>query len=125
MTDKNGKQSVQCIDDELGMNAKDINDVKNRLNRQGVDARTVEMYGGADNQDKPTSHRRGNGTNAPPGTGSGSGQVSGSRTGSGSGIGVGGRSKVQAWGDESTPTGGDRDLPPSNGEGDFIILSSS
>ena len=55
MTDKNGKQSVQCINDELGMNAKDMNDVKKRLGRQGVDAGTVEMYGGADTRTKPAN----------------------------------------------------------------------
>ena len=54
VTDKNGKQSVQTVNDELGMNAKDVGDVKRRLDRQGVDtsAGTVEMYGGMDTRTK-------------------------------------------------------------------------
>ena len=61
VTDKNGKQSVQTVNDELGMNAKDVGDVKRRLDRQGVDtsAGTVEMYGGMDTRTKPPSFRRG------------------------------------------------------------------
>ena len=61
VTDKNGKQSVQTVNDELGMNSKDVGDVKRRLDRQGVDtsAGTVEMYGGMDTRDKPSSFRRG------------------------------------------------------------------
>ena len=54
VTDKNGKQSVQTVNDELGMNSKDVGDVKRRLDRQGVDtsAGTVEMYGGMDTRTK-------------------------------------------------------------------------
>ena len=49
VTDKNGKQSVQTVNDELGMG-----DVRRRLDRQGVDtsAGTVEMYGGMDTRTK-------------------------------------------------------------------------
>jgi hypothetical protein len=60
VTDKNGKQSVQTINDELGMNGKDMGEVKRRLGKQGVDMSNVEMYGSGDNRmDKPTSFRRG------------------------------------------------------------------
>ena len=60
VTDKNGKQSVQTINDELGMNGKDMGDVKRRLGKQGVDTSNVEMYGSGENRmDKPTSFRRG------------------------------------------------------------------
>jgi hypothetical protein len=60
VTDKNGNQSVQTINDELGMKMKDMGDIKRRLGSQGVDTNHVEMYGHADNKmDKPTSFRRG------------------------------------------------------------------
>jgi hypothetical protein len=60
VTDKNGKQSVQAINDELGMNGKDMGDVKRRLGKQGVDTSNVEMYGSGEyRMDKPTSFRRG------------------------------------------------------------------
>ena len=61
VTDKNGKQSVQCVNDELGINGKDMAEEKRRLERQGVDTGvgTVEMYGGMDSRDKPVSFRRG------------------------------------------------------------------
>jgi hypothetical protein len=51
---------VQTINDELGMNGKDMGDVKRRLGKQGVDTSNVEMYGSGENRmDKPTSFRRG------------------------------------------------------------------
>ena len=56
VTDKNGKQSVQTINDELGMNGKDMADVKRRLGKQGLDTTNVEMYGTGENRtDKPSS----------------------------------------------------------------------
>ena len=56
VTDKNGKQVVQTIEDELGMDASNMDDVKARLARQGVSG-DVEMYGGFDNTDKPKKDR--------------------------------------------------------------------
>jgi Ca2+-binding EF-hand superfamily protein len=52
VTDKNGNQSVQCVNDELGMDGKDINNIRTRLGRQGVDANNTEMYSSSDSRDK-------------------------------------------------------------------------
>ena len=54
VTDKNGRQSVQTVNHELGMNARDMKDVRGRLARQGLAADDdVGMYGGVDTRDKP------------------------------------------------------------------------
>ena len=54
VTDKNGRQSVQTVEQELGMNARDLNDVRGRLARQGLaDVGTIQMYGGVDTTKKP------------------------------------------------------------------------
>ena len=56
VTDKNGNQTVQTIRDELGMKAKDMEDIKRRLGSQGVDTSHVEMYGQAEKKmEKPSS----------------------------------------------------------------------
>jgi len=57
VTNKDGTQSVQTINHELGMNARDIKDVRGRLALQGVDAADVALYGGVDTRDKPTGPR--------------------------------------------------------------------
>ena len=54
VTDKNGRQSVQTVERELGMRGRDSNDVRGRLARQGLtDLDGVEMYGGMDTRDAP------------------------------------------------------------------------
>ena len=54
VTDKNGRQSVQTVEQELGMRARNSNDVRGRLARQGLtDVEGVEMYGGMDTRDAP------------------------------------------------------------------------
>lgn len=58
VTNKDGSQSVQTVNNELGMNARDMADVKGRLAQQGVHAGSVELYGGVDATDKA---RRGGG----------------------------------------------------------------
>ena len=61
VTDKNGRQSVQTVEQELGMNARDLDDVRSRLGRQGLaDLGTIQMYGGVDTTEKP------NGSNNKP-----------------------------------------------------------
>ena len=52
VTNKDGSQSVQTINDELGMNARDMNDVRGRLARQGVNADKIDLYSGMDTRDK-------------------------------------------------------------------------
>lgn len=71
MTDKNGNQSVQCINNELGMNKtsrdkdrdkekiREKEEINRRLAQQGIEGE-VTLYGTADNNmDKPKSFRRG------------------------------------------------------------------
>eukprot|EP01038_Epipyxis_sp_PR26KG_P009178 gene9178-12377_t len=58
VTNKDGSQSVQTINNELGMKGKDMNDVRNRLAQQGIDAANVELYGGMDNRDKAKLQQR-------------------------------------------------------------------
>ena len=54
VTDKNGRQSVQTVEQELGMRGRNSNDVRGRLARQGLaDVEGVEMYGGMDTRDPP------------------------------------------------------------------------
>ena len=53
VTDKHGNQRVETVNHELGMNKKDMNDIKSRLAKQGVDAANVDLYGGLDATDKP------------------------------------------------------------------------
>jgi len=53
VTDKNGNQRVETVNQELGMNKKDMNDIKARLAKQGVDAANVDLYGGLDSTEKP------------------------------------------------------------------------
>jgi len=53
VTNKDGSQSVQTINRELGMNAKDMNDVRGRLGEQGLSGDfNVELFGGSDSRDK-------------------------------------------------------------------------
>jgi hypothetical protein len=59
VTDKHGNQRVETVNQELGMNKKDMNDIKNRLAKQGVDAANVDLYGGLDATDKPKARSGG------------------------------------------------------------------
>ena len=52
VTNKDGSQSVQTVNDELGMNAGDMEDVRRHLARQGVNADTIDLYSGMDSTDK-------------------------------------------------------------------------
>jgi Ca2+-binding EF-hand superfamily protein len=51
---RDGTESIQTIKNELGMNHKDINDVRARLNSQQEkdSIANIEMFGGYDNRDK-------------------------------------------------------------------------
>ena len=55
VTNKDGSQSVQTINNELGMNAKDMSSVRERLGRQGIDGAKVELYGGVDTRDRQSN----------------------------------------------------------------------
>ena len=69
VTDKNGRQSVQTVNHELGMNARDMKDVRGRLARQGLAADDdVGMYGGVDTRDKPFGTRPRGAGGAPSGS---------------------------------------------------------
>ncbi len=46
VTNKGGSQSIQTIDQELGMRRGDKDDMRARLGRQGVQAEGIELYGG-------------------------------------------------------------------------------
>lgn len=52
ITNKDGSQSIQTIQNELGMKAGDVNDARHRLAQQGIDANDIAFYGGVDNTDK-------------------------------------------------------------------------
>ena len=53
VTNKDGSQSVQTINRELGMNPKDLADIKARLGEQGLQGDyNVDLYGKADNREK-------------------------------------------------------------------------
>ena len=53
VTNKDGSQSVKTVEKELGMNAKDMADIKARLREQGIDGDyNVDLYGQADNRDQ-------------------------------------------------------------------------
>ena len=59
VTDKHGNQSVQTVENELGMNARDMNDVRGRLAKQGLrDVGSVELYGGMDTREKSKAQVR-------------------------------------------------------------------
>jgi calcyphosin len=46
VTNRDGSQSVQTIQNELGMKGRDVDDVRRRLGQQGVPADKVELFGG-------------------------------------------------------------------------------
>ena len=53
VTDKHGNQRVETVHDELGMKGGDVEDVRRRLARQGIDASSnVELHGGVDATEK-------------------------------------------------------------------------
>ena len=58
ITNKDGSQSIQTIQNELGMKAGDVNDARHRLAQQGIDANDIAFYGGVDNTDKKRSNDR-------------------------------------------------------------------
>ena len=64
VTDKNGRQSVQTIEADLGLRSGDLTDVRGRLARQGLaDLGEIQMYGGVDTTEK--SAKSGGGNNKP------------------------------------------------------------
>ena len=104
VTNRDGSQSVQTINNELGLKASDINAVKARLAQQGVDAANVDLFGGLD-----TTEKRGAGGKGPPAR-------------------LGGARAQQAWGPPQgmegfspRPRAGDESTPPpdtpTNGNG--------
>jgi Ca2+-binding EF-hand superfamily protein len=60
ITNKDGSQSIQTIQNELGMKAGDVNDARQRLAQQGIDASDIAFYGGVDNTDKKKMLRNNN-----------------------------------------------------------------
>eukprot|EP00981_Chlorochromonas_danica_P004407 scaffold879_cov170-Ochromonas_danica.AAC.22 len=46
VTKADGSQSIQTVEQELGMKGRDREDIRGRLARQGVDAQNVDLYGG-------------------------------------------------------------------------------
>ena len=52
VTNKDGSQSVQTINNELGMKSKDMNDIRSRLQQQGVNSTNIDLYGYSDNTNK-------------------------------------------------------------------------
>ena len=52
VTNKDGSQSVVGINDELGLKADDKDGMRARLAQQGVDAASIELYGGMDTTEK-------------------------------------------------------------------------
>ena len=57
VTDKDGKQKVATVEQELGLKQGDKEEIVKRLTRQGVDASNVELYGGMDTTEKPKAQR--------------------------------------------------------------------
>jgi hypothetical protein len=69
VTNKGGSQSIQTIDQELGMRRGDKEDMRARLGRQGVQAEGIELYGGyEDMQQARTLKAPGARPGAPSGT---------------------------------------------------------
>ena len=67
MTNKDGSQSVQTINRELGMNQKDLADIKARLGEQGLQGDyNVDLYGKADNREKAKNPNAAPGKRRPP-----------------------------------------------------------
>jgi Ca2+-binding EF-hand superfamily protein len=58
VTDKDGKQKVATVEQELGLKQGDREDIVKRLTKQGVDAANVELYGGMDTTEKPKAQRQ-------------------------------------------------------------------
>jgi hypothetical protein len=52
VTNRDGSQSVQTIENELGMRPGDREEARRRLAQQGIDAADVGMHAGVDNRDK-------------------------------------------------------------------------
>ena len=53
VTGKDGRQRVETVEKELGMKAGDVDDIRRRLQAQGIDAEDIELYGGMDTTKKP------------------------------------------------------------------------
>ena len=68
VTDKDGKQKVATVEQELGLKQGDKEEIIKRLTKQGVDASNVELYGGIDATEKPNKavRRAHGGDRAPP-----------------------------------------------------------
>ena len=52
VTNRDGTQSVQTVNNELGMRAGDKDDIRRRLSEQGIDAQDIALYGGVDSKAK-------------------------------------------------------------------------
>jgi calcyphosin len=57
VTNKDGSQSIQTIEQELGMKPGDKEDMRARLARQGVHAENIEMHGGVDTRTKASASK--------------------------------------------------------------------
>ena len=60
VTNRDGSQSVQTINNELGMKAGDKEDARRRLAQQGIDAADIGMFAGVDNTEKARNAKGGN-----------------------------------------------------------------
>jgi Ca2+-binding EF-hand superfamily protein len=56
VTRRDGSQGVQVINNDLGIKADNKEGMVARLRAQGVDAATIELYGGVDNTTKPATN---------------------------------------------------------------------
>ena len=52
VTNKDGSQSIQTVEQELGLRAGDVDGIRSRLARQGVQADNIELFGGVDSTEK-------------------------------------------------------------------------
>ena len=120
VTNKDGSQRVETIQHELGMKGKDVDDVRGRLAKQGLnDVDKVDFYGGYEDGNKGNGKGRPSGAvgGARPGAPANGTRPIGRGGGNGGGqrastpIAGGGRGRKEAWlengpigpGDQSTP----------------------
>jgi len=57
VTKADGSQSVETINNDLGLRSKDKDGMKSRLDQQGIKSSNIDLYGFSDNTDKPSNNR--------------------------------------------------------------------
>ena len=53
VTNKDGRQEVVCVNNELGVKPGDKDGLMKRLKQQGVNPASIELHGGVDSTEKP------------------------------------------------------------------------